>query len=107
MHSAIIGKVKGMDIDHKDGDGLNNQKGNLRHCTHTENVRYRKIGKNNTTGYKGVSIHKGQIRAQIGYEKHYIHIGYFQTLEDAAKAYDKKAVELFGPFALTNFPRSK
>lgn len=106
MHATILGKVDGFEIDHKDGDGLNNQRSNLRYSTHVQNIRNRKIGINNKTGYKGVTLHRGKIRAQIGYERHYIHIGYFETFEEAAKAYDNKAIELFGEFAMTNYPRS-
>lgn len=105
MHRLILGLTNPKDkCDHIDGNGLNNQKYNLRQCTNAENVRYQKKRKDNTSGYKGVVWHK-QIKrwvARIKFNNKSIHIGCFSTIEEAAIAYNKKAQDLFGCFALLN-----
>jgi len=107
MHRVIMNNPAGMDIDHIDGDGLNNQRSNLRICTHAENVRNRKKPIVNNEKYIGVKTYKGifktSYRAIIGHNGKVYHLGMFPTAEDAAMAYDKKARELFGEFANTNF----
>ena len=99
MHRQVF-KVSGkIEVDHKDRDGLNNQKSNLRLATHAENAQNRAKVRG-LSAYKGVSWHKksGKWRAYIGRK----HIGTFDREEDAATAYDRKAIETFGLFALTN-----
>jgi hypothetical protein len=59
--------------------------------------------KNNTSGYKGVYLHHKKWMAQIKYKGKIMRFGVFEDIVDAAKAYDKKAKELFGEFAFTNF----
>ena len=106
MHTAIMGHVDGKQVDHRSGDTLDNQRANLRHCSHAENMMNRKINSNNTSGYKGVSWDKAMNKwlASIQLNGKSIHIGYFFCLIKAAKAYDTAAVELFGEFARLNFP---
>lgn len=101
MHWAIMSK-KG--IDHIDHNGLNNQKSNLRICTQSENNMNRSKQENTSSPYKGVSFHKShkKWRANIKINGKQIHIGYFNTEKDAAKAYDLKAIELFCEFANLN-----
>lgn len=105
MHTAIMGRVAGKEIDHRDGDGLNNQRHNLRHCTKTENARNRTKQSNNKSGYKGVSWRKKDNRwlAQIKHGRKRKHLGHFTCLVKAAKAYDKAAREMYGEFAKLNF----
>ncbi|MDD5551392.1 MAG: HNH endonuclease [Candidatus Omnitrophica bacterium] len=105
MHRFIMNPPKGMMVDHRDGNGLNNQKSNLRICTRAENMMNRGKQPNNTSGYKGVRINKGIIIAQIGFKNWNYHIGCFPDKESAARAYDKRAKELFGDFARLNFPK--
>ena len=101
MHRFIMNATKGMEVDHIDHNGLNNQKSNLRNCTKKENTRNRRAyGKSQ---YRGVDFHKGQMRARIGCNGQSIHIGYFKTEKEAALVYDLKAKELFGDFAYLNF----
>jgi hypothetical protein len=94
-------------IDHINNDGLDNRLCNLRVCTNQQNLMNRGKNKNNTSGYKGVSWFKRAEKwtAQIWYDGESIHLGYFVSKEDAARAYDKKAKELYGEFAVLYFPR--
>lgn len=105
MHRLVLNAPEGASVDHRDGDGLNNQKQNLRLCTTSQNGMNRKTSCNNTSGYKGVCWHKKDkkwdVRIKINGKR--IQIGQFFCLIKAAKAYDKKAIELFGDFARPNF----
>jgi len=99
LHKEIL-KLKDNKImvDHKDGNTLNNQKSNLRTCTHTENMRNRKVFKSSKSGYKGVVFDgtSGKWRLSL-----YIR---FDDKIEAAKTYDKIAKLLYGDFARLNFP---
>lgn len=101
MHCQILG---GKLIDHKDHNGLNNQKSNLRFCTASQNCMNKRKRKNCVSIYKGVCFHKQHKRwlAHIKKDGKDNHLGYFVTEIDAAKAYNIKAVELFGEFANLN-----
>lgn len=103
MHRYILDTPKDMTVDHINGNGLDNRRENLRVCTHRDNSHNNRLYKNNKTGYKGVIIkNKKQICAQIKLRNTTLHIGRFESLKDAALAYDKKAIELYGEFASTN-----
>lgn len=106
MHHAILEAPDGFEIDHKDGNTLNNTIANLRICTSGQNKSNRKGW--SSTGFKGVFLEtrhnpKKQYRARIYINNRCIHLGSFYTPEEAARAYDMKAIELFGEFARTNF----
>lgn len=104
MHRQIICVPCGMFIDHINGNGLDNRKANLRICSHKENMMNKKIYKNNTSGYKGVTrLTNGKWRCVIWKDGNKINLGVFLTPEDAAIAYDKSAIVLYGEFAKTNF----
>jgi len=94
----------GMDIDHIDGNLENNNLTNLRTCSRSENLANRRIGKNNTSGFKGVNYSKyhkkWRVRLTIGRVE--IFIGYFKDPKAAGNAYDEAAIKHFGEFALTN-----
>lgn len=92
-------------IDHINGDKTDNRRCNLRPATQMENARNSKMSINNTSGYKGVwwSKEKKKYCAEIRTMKKKKHLGYFISPIDAAKAYDKAAMEYFGSFAKTNF----
>lgn len=93
-------------VDHQNGDGLDNQRANLRPSTHGQNMFNRRLYKNSTSGFKGVTRRRrdGRWQAQIQANKQHRHLGYHDTAEEAARAYDAAARELFGDFARLNFP---
>jgi len=101
IHRQIMDCPKGMEVDHKDGNILNNQKKNLRICTHEENGKNRKLSKDNKSGYKGVSwykkMNKWVAKIKVNYKS--IHLGYFDSKEEAYKAYCKACIKYHGKFA--------
>lgn len=90
------------DIDHIDGDRWNNKWNNLRLADDSENQGNQKLAKNNTSGYKGVSKANKKWYARVYRHGVQYFLGFFNTPEDAALAYNKKALELFGEFARIN-----
>ncbi len=94
------------DIDHFDGNTLNNTKLNLRPCDDTQNGGNQKLAKNNKSGYKGVSWFKPMKKwiCKIYFKNSQIHIGLFNDKVDAARAYDRAALRYFGEFARLNLP---
>jgi hypothetical protein len=103
MHRLILDAEAGLHVDHIDGNGLNNQRSNIRLATQSQNLGNRRSA-GGETPYKGVHFLKGASRktptwiARI--QKKYL--GSFSTPEDAARAYDRAALETWGEFACTN-----
>lgn len=107
MHRAVIDAQSGQIVDHKNGDGLDNRRSNLRICTHAENMRNQKSqGVAGKSQYKGVQWDRRgkNWRARIYVNKQPINGGNHLTEADAAKAYDNLASQHFGEFARLNFP---
>jgi hypothetical protein len=104
MHRLIMGLENGDKklIDHRDRNPLNNQKENLRICPSLACNLGNSWNKNNSSGYKGVTREGNRWRAQIGINGKTRYIGSYDTKEDAALAYNEKAKELWGEFALLN-----
>ena len=100
MHRVIAPPMPGMVVDHIDGDGLNNRRGNLRQATISENVRNRRISKNNRSGFKGVHLHPetGKWRARIMVNKVIVELGLHFTKEAAHDAYCRASRDLHGKF---------
>jgi hypothetical protein len=103
MHRLIMG-LDGPRVDHQDLNPLNNQRSNLRHATNGQNVMNTGLTARNKSGCKGVSWNKagGKWVATIKFQGKCFHLGYFESVEMAASAYDKAAIEMFGSFARTN-----
>lgn len=104
MHRRIMEVPCGVEVDHKNGDRLDNRKENLRVCTRTENQRNAGKQKNNRSGYKGVSLHKQcqRFQARIHIKGRGNSLGLFNTALEAAHAYNTAAKKLFGEFARLN-----
>jgi hypothetical protein len=105
MHRYIMNAPKDKVVDHKDGNGLNNRRSNLRICAIRENVLNRR-GRYKTSKYKGVHWNKKVSKwvSSITERGKYKFLGHFDNEVEAAKAYDKQAAKLFGEFAYLNFP---
>lgn len=112
MHRVILGITDSkIFIDHIDHNTLNNQRSNLRECSQSKNLmnskKPRRV-KETSSIYKGVYFNKQNKKwyGQIYINNKRIHLGLFKKEIEAAKAYDKKAKELFGEFALLNFKQT-
>lgn len=103
MHREIMGDLAaGKEVDHRDGDGLNNCRDNLRPATHAENMRNNRQ-KPSECGFRGVQKHGPSWQAKVSINGKLIAIGTFPTPEDAARAYDRVATTIHGEFVRTNF----
>lgn len=105
MHVFLVGQPG---VDHKDGDGLNNRRGNLRPATTIQNGRgFRRKSAISSSTYRGVNWQtrdqtwRARISLSSGKE---IHLGNFSDEVEAAKAYDEAVVKHFSEFACVNFP---
>ncbi len=101
LHRLIMSCPKGLCVDHINHDTLDNRKINLRICTKAENCRNRRsnIG---ISKYKGVTFHKGKWRSRICLQRKDMHLGYFDTEQEAALTYNMCAKMLHGEFAKLN-----
>jgi hypothetical protein len=105
MHTSVMKTPDGLEVDHEDGNGLNNQRYNLRVATHTQNLWNTGVRRSNTSGYKGVSWHQhtGKWRSEIrigGGQR--LYLGVFEDITDAARAYNEAALLHHGEFARLN-----
>lgn len=100
MHRLITACPSGMEVDHIDGDGLNNQKLNLRLCRRLHNSRNRLPQVNNSSGQSGVYFHHGRQKwyAQISLQGKRYYIGCFPNLSDAIVARRRVEVAVFGEY---------
>lgn len=105
LHRFIL---PGGRIDHRDGNGLNNQRANLRKATRSQNGQaFRRKSEKKSSVFRGVSWHKSTQKWSSNIrpnKKPQIYLGLFELEKDAALAYDKAAREIFGDFATPNFP---
>ena len=100
LHRLIMNAPEDKEVDHIDGNTLNNNKNNLRWVTITENSMNAKISNTNTSGVKGVCFNKNNNKwiARININGIRVHLGYFETLEGAKQARQIRANEAFGVF---------
>lgn len=106
MH-RVISRAKGKEqVDHINRDTLDNRRSNLRICTPSQNAMNRKAKSGNTIGFKGVRMRKEALKkpftAQIKFDGRLVHLGFFETSIEAAKAYNEAAIKHFGDFANLN-----
>lgn len=106
VHRVIWAVVTGSwpiaNVDHRDLDGHNNRWRNLREATHSQNLGNASNRKNNTSGFKGVSLSRGcrdRWMAKITIKRRQIYLGSFGTRKEAHAAYLAAAKEHFGEFA--------
>ena len=106
MHRMILPPPAGMLVDHIDGNKANNCRCNLRVCTRLENTRNRRGHSDSASRFKGVRRcqRTGRWYARLCFRGQRIWLCYFDTEVEAARAYDRQAVEIFGEFARLNFP---
>ncbi len=101
MHRIILNVLPGFEIDHINGNTLDNRRANLRLCNRNQNARNRGVSRNNTSGFKGVTWREDRKRwvATIGFEKRKRTLGYFKDIKQAVEAYKNAEAKLFGDFA--------
>ena len=106
MSEALKGYGVEMQVDHINGDGLDNRKANLRLATAAQNSRNRRQRRGKSSRYKGVSFirPKGKFVAEITCNGKRMSLGHFESEVEAAKAYDEAAKKHHGEFACLNFP---
>lgn len=105
LHREIMSAPSGVQVDHINGDGLDCRRVNMRLCTHTENQHNSRRRTDNTSGYRGVYLHKASKKwdARIKVNGKVLFLGHFTSPEAAARAYDEAAKKYHGDFANLNF----
>lgn len=100
LHRVLMGEPDGLEVDHRDGDGLNNRRDNLRVATNAQNQHNQRTRNDNSSGFKGVSWYgrgkKWQVRIKLNGKQR--HIGYHATPEEAHAAYAAASERLHGDF---------
>lgn len=103
MTRAIMGDIPGTIVDHWDHDTLNNQRYNLRICTYQQNNANKRRMVKSSLPYKGIRPYKsGRFGARIWLNRKPISLGSYDTIQEAAKAYDRAAINIHGEYAFTN-----
>ena len=112
MHRQIMNPPDDKEIDHRDRDGLNNCRSNLRICNHSLNMHNRSVW--GLSKYRGVTYDRDRRgenakrwRARIKFNGKRVQIGRYLTEVEAAKAVDELAVKLWGEDASLNFPKKR
>ncbi|MEN6578932.1 MAG: HNH endonuclease [Phycisphaerales bacterium] len=112
MHQFIMNPPKGMVVDHANGNGLDNRRTNLRVCTKLQNAWNKKRRKQEGAGSRFIGVYPCQrppgkwcIKVQCNGEV--TNLSPFDTDVEAARARDRKALELFGEYAMLNFPEER
>lgn len=116
MHRWLLDAPAGLEVDHRNGNGLDNRRSNLRLATHAQNaINHRRSSPSKSSRYHGVCWNKarncwrvvicaGERERERGPAKQ-IYIGSFRNEVAAARAYDRAALRHHGEFAVTNFPK--
>ena len=103
MHRLIMSASYGVKVDHKDGNGLDCRRSNMRLADSSQNSRNMKTPSHNTSGHKGVYWHKpsSKWRSFINVNNKQISLGYFSKIEDAIAAYADASMKYHGEFGRT------
>ena len=107
LHRFILNAPPDKQVDHKDRDGLNDRRYNLRLADNSQNHQNMAMPSDNRSGFKGVSRQNSispRWVARLVHRGTRHHFGTFGSPEDAARAYDAGALRIFGEFARLNFP---
>ena len=101
MHRVIMGAPHGVQVDHINGDTLDNRIANMRLVSGPENSLNRKKYKNNTSGVKGVywNSRLSKWHSQIRFRNKRVHLGFHESIEDAEQAYRIASMSMFGDLA--------
>lgn len=102
LHSFLAGRPADRVVDHENISGLDNRRKNLRYANRTHSCANRRSHRGSASRFKGVSPCYGRWRATASIQGKQVHGGVFDTEEEAARAYNKLALALFGPFAHLN-----
>lgn len=105
LHRYIL--ETGNEVDHINGDKLDNRRSNLREATSSQNKMNKGSQSNNNTGYKGIRRNGKGYCAKINANGENFYLGQFKNKEDAARAYDAAAKVIFGEFAVLNFTEAE
>jgi len=107
LHRRLMQPAHGQEVDHIDGNPLNNTRGNMRFASHRENLlnMRARTAEQSSSAFKGVSWYRKDKRwaAKIMAHGRTRHLGMFKDEQQAARAYDAAAMEMFGEFAKLNF----
>jgi hypothetical protein len=103
MHREILNISEDQNVDHKNGNGLDNRKENLRPASQLENCRNRRYRDKGLP--RGITFQAGKFRARICILGKNISLGMFINIEDATKAYDHASIKLFKEFGIRNGDR--
>jgi hypothetical protein len=112
MHQFIMNPPKGMVVDHANGNGLDNRRENLRLCTKLENAWNKRRRKQKGAGSQYIGVYPcrrppGKWCIKIMCKGEVTNLSPFDTPEEAARVRDRKAIELFGDYAMLNFPEER
>lgn len=104
MHHVICPPPAGMEVDHRDCNGMNNRRSNLRPATRQQNVCNQMVRRDNLAGVRGVTFFKPaqKWRSQISFNGKRRFLGYFDTIDGAKEAYARASAELHGDFGRTS-----
>jgi len=106
LHRFLMDPPPGIDVDHIDGDPLNNRRSNLRLATRQENLRNGRNRQVGASGFRGVRRLSGCWQARLWDGTRFMRLGCFDTPEEAAVAFDAAVKRLHGEFAVVNFPEA-